>query len=160
MMTSSELPHLADVPAQKVAYIAARGSYEMLPAQMIELAMWFGRQAIELGGHQGATYNNGPDQTDEDDLEWEVWIPTNAAVRERESVDGQIGVKTLPAATCATLVHVGAYENLDNSSGVLLRWAAEEGHVREGPMQTIFLDDPADVSEDELKTLIRFPVKT
>ena len=53
-MTSSELPRLEDVPAQKVAYIAARGSYEMLPAQMIELAMWFGRQAIDLGGQPGA----------------------------------------------------------------------------------------------------------
>jgi AraC family transcriptional regulator len=159
-MTSSELPHLAEVPAQKVAYIAAHGSYEMLPAQMVELAMWFGRQAIDLGGHPGATYNNDPDQADEDDLDWEVWIPTNAAVRERESVDGQIGVKTLKAATCAALVHRGSYETLDGSSGLLLQWATEEGHVRNGPLQTIFLDDPADVPEDELKTLIRFPVKT
>jgi effector-binding domain-containing protein len=159
-MTSSELPRLEDVPAQKVAYIAARGSYEMLPAQMIELAMWFGRQAIDLGGQPGATYVNGPDQADEDDLEWEVWIPTSATVRERESAGGQIGVKTLAAATCATLVHVGPYETLDSSSAALVQWAADEGHVREGPLQTIFLDDPGDVPEDELKTLIRFPIKS
>ena len=147
------------MPALKVAYIADRGSYETLPTRMIELANWFGKQATGVGGQPGATYHDSPDNPGEDELRWEVWIPTTSAAREHESVDGRIGVKTLPAGTCAALIHVGPYEGLDRSIAALKRWAAEHGHLPDGPLQTVFVDDPGDVDEDDLKTLIRFPVK-
>ena len=155
-----EVPHLQDVPAVRVAYIAARGTYELLPGKMVELATWFGKQAIELGGQPGASYFNGPDEVSDDELEWEVWIPTPSVVRERESVDGQIGVKTIAAATCATLIHLGPYETLSVSTAALLQWAKDQGHRPDGPFQTVFLDDPADVDEHELRTIVRFAVKS
>ena len=157
-MPDPQRPCLERIIAQKVAYIAVRGSYELLPGKMVELATWFGRQAIELGGHPGATYYNSPSHADEDELEWEVWIPTLSSLRERESIGGRIGVKTLESATCATLVHVGPYETLDRSSDALLQWAARQGHLPAGPFQTVFVDDPADVDGHELRTVVRFAV--
>ena len=157
-MSDPQTPYLQSIVAQKVAYIAVRGSYELLPGKMVELATWFGRQAMELGGHPGATYYNSPGHADENELEWEVWIPTSSSLRERDSIGGRIGVKTLASATCATLVHVGPYETLDRSSDALLRWAAKQGHLPAGPFQTVFVDDPADVDGRELRTVVRFAV--
>ena len=157
-MSDSPTPYLEKVVAQKVAYIAVRGSYELLPRKMVELATWFGRQAIEVGGQPGATYYNSPSHADDNDLDWEIWTPTFSSLRERESIGGRIGVKTLASATCATLVHIGPYETLDRSSDALLRWAAEQGHLPSGPFQTVFVDDPADVAGRELRTVVRFAV--
>ena len=157
-MSDPQTPYLEKIVAQKVAYIAVRGSYELLPEKMVDLATWFGRQAVELGGHPGATYYNSPSHADESDLEWEVWIPTSSSMRERDSIGGRIGVKTLASATCAVLVHIGPYETLDRSSDSLLRWVAEQGHLPAGPFQTVFVDDPADVDGRELRTVVRFAV--
>ena len=114
---------------------------------------------MQIGGEPGATYYNSPAHAEPEELEWEVWIPTHAEIRERDSVDGRIGVKTLDSAVCATLVHIGPYETLDRSSGALLRWAAAEGHLPCGPFETVFIDDPGDVPGSEPRTLVRVAVK-
>lgn len=159
-MTATPTPSLQEVAAQKVAYIASRGSYEQIPGKMVELATWFGRQAIEAGGQPGATYHNSASHAEEHELSWEVWIPTLSSARERASEGGRIGVKTLSAGTYASLVHVGPYETLDRAIDDLLVWAAGRGHHPAGSFQTVFIDDPGDVEEGELRTLVRFPVGT
>ncbi len=159
-MTAAPAPSLQQVAAQKVAYIAVRGSYELIPGKMVELAAWFGRQAVEVGGQPGATYHNSPSHAEEDELSWEVWIPTLSSMRERPSEAGRIGVKTMPGGTYAALVHVGTYETLDRSIDDLLVWAARRGHHPAGSFETVFTDDPAEVEEGELRTVVRFPVAT
>ena len=159
-MDVSDSPSLQEIAPQKVAYIAARGSYELLPGKMVELATWFGRQAMEIGGQPGASYHNSPSHSEEDELEWEVWMPTRSSVRERPSENGSVGVRTLSGGIYATLVHVGPYETLDRSVDDLLVWAAQHGHHPTGTFQTVFVDDPADVEDRDLKTVIRFPVGT
>jgi len=64
----------------------------------------------------------------------------------------------IPAATCAFTLHRGSYDDLALAHHALFAWAQERGHEAHGALREIYLDDPNDVREDELRTEVLLPL--
>lgn len=60
---------------------------------------------------------------------------------------------------CVQLLHVGPYEKEEPSIRVLQDFAADEGYEFSGPHHEIYINDPARVPAERLKTVIRYPVR-
>jgi effector-binding domain-containing protein len=71
---------------------------------------------------------------------------------------GDMIAKSLPGATMATLVHVGAYSNIEPTYFRLLEWMHERGLTRSGRFMETYLNSPVDTPERELLTQIMVPV--
>ena len=70
------------------------------------------------------------------------------------------GVDTIevPSGVTASVVHKGSYLDMGESYAAVATWIHERGHRIVGPQREIYLNSPADVTEDELLTEICFPI--
>lgn len=74
---------------------------------------------------------------------------------------GRIVPGLLPAATVATLVHVGPYDDEGEAYAALERWLEMNGHARTGPAAERYLVGPSDgVPPAEYRTQIEMPIDT
>lgn len=64
----------------------------------------------------------------------------------------------VPGGTVAWLIHRGAYEELGIAYHALSAWAQEHGHEQGAPLREIYLNDPAEVTTEELETEVLFPI--
>lgn len=86
----------------------------------------------------------------------------NRADVEAQMVVAQDGpdVKIKPRFTCACVQHYGPYENLHLAYGAVCTWLAEHPEYRViAPAMDRYLNDPHQVSPEQLETGILFPVE-
>ena len=84
----------------------------------------------------------------------ELCIP----VRDGLTGTGDIEVKTLPAEPVAWTMHHGPYQEISPAYHTLTGWISEHGHEMTGPPREIYLNDPTQVSEEELLTRVEWPI--
>lgn len=65
---------------------------------------------------------------------------------------GGIGSDTLPAGRVVSFVHEGSYATLRDDYDLLMRHVAENGLTLKPPSWELYLDDPHEVPEAELRT--------
>jgi DNA-binding transcriptional MerR regulator len=68
------------------------------------------------------------------------------------------GVMCLPGGDFAVVTHHGAYEELGLAYHALYAWAQEYGHEGRGLIREIYLNDPADVPPEDLRTEVLMPL--
>ena len=73
---------------------------------------------------------------------------------------GRAAPHELQASTCAVTCHHGSYAELGLAHHALFAWAQERGHEPTGGVREIYLDDPAEVSEEDLRTEVLLPIDT
>jgi DNA-binding transcriptional MerR regulator len=71
---------------------------------------------------------------------------------------GRAAPHELPACTCAVTGHRGSYAELGLAHHALFAWAQERGHEPTGGVREVYLDDPAEVPEEELVTEVLLPI--
>jgi effector-binding domain-containing protein len=83
-----------------------------------------------------------------------------AGIAIESDIDGldDIRVTHFPGTTVAALIHEGAYENIEASYFELLEWMHEQGLERTGRFMEIYLNNPLDTPDHELRTQIMAPV--
>lgn len=64
----------------------------------------------------------------------------------------------LPASKFAFTVHRGPYEELALAQHAVLAWIQERGLTPIGAMREIYIDDPADVAAEDVRTEIGIPI--
>jgi effector-binding domain-containing protein len=74
-----------------------------------------------------------------------------------QSADG-IEVYEMLGGAVASIVHRGSYESMDASYAHGARWIHIRGHRVVAPSREIYLNSPADTSEDDLLTEIQWPI--
>lgn len=75
-------------------------------------------------------------------------------------IDGNddVVVLELAATTTASVVHKGSYDNMGESYAAVATWIHKHGHHITGPQREVYLNNPAEVAEDELLTEIHFSI--
>jgi len=68
--------------------------------------------------------------------------------------EGDIKAATMPAGDAVTATHVGPYATLNQSHKALWDYAESEGLPKAMPVWEIYVDDPTETSEAELRTEI------
>lgn len=138
------------------AYLRHRGSYAQVPEAW--RALWVRRAAegrpasVQMVGR----YWDDPDVTPPDKHRYDVgW-----RLEEQEAPPVGYGVDTLGPGRWAVMVHVGPYETLGETYLDLVgRWLPAAGILpAEGPCIEIYLDDPREVSTDQLRTEVWAPI--
>jgi DNA-binding transcriptional MerR regulator len=93
---------------------------------------------------------------DPDDLDVELCLPVDRPLSGAAGLDG----RALPAATVASTLHAGRYEDLSRAHAALQAFAAERGHEIAGPSREIYLVGPGEVTDPaDFRTEVQLPVR-
>ena len=90
------------------------------------------------------------------DADIEIAIPVVGLV----SLDNsRIEVRTLLGGRFLSVLHTGSYPGVEKVYERLFAWMNENRLVPTGPSRELYLNDPAEVPEEELLTEVQIPVQ-
>ncbi|MDD4567639.1 DNA-binding transcriptional regulator CueR [Methanoculleus chikugoensis] len=153
-------PVIKDIPATRALSRRERGVYqEAIPRMIGELCAY----VSPADGRQPAAKVTGPimfichdEEYRETDADIEVALPIVGSV----NLDGSAaGVVTLPGGRFVSVLHTGPYPGVGKAYERLFAYMNEHRLVPAGPSRELYLNDPAEVPEEELLTEVQFPVQ-
>jgi len=111
-----------------------------------------GKENVAASGPPLIVYHSLIDEEADGDIE--ICLPIENPI----SGDSEVYSRELEGGAMATTVHRGPYEGLGPVYGALVDWISENGHEVAGPPREIYLNDPQEVSPEEILTQIEFPI--
>jgi effector-binding domain-containing protein len=146
------------VPAQHVAAIRKHTSIATVGRDVQEgmAAIW---SAI---APTGIPVSGPPFLLMYDELDQETGGVVEICVPVHEPFTGENGVygREVDAATAATIVHRGPYDEVGPAYRTLTGWAREHGHEIAGPPREVYLTDPGQVPDPaDYLTEIQLPIR-
>ena len=146
-------------PAQTVAAWRTTTTYSKIFTHIPE---GFDKVMTQLQAHNinpiGAPFTvfyQAPDGDTEGDIAMSVPI---ASAFELADDDSAVEILEVPGSAVASVTHMGSYANMGESYATVVTWIQEHGHEIVGPAREVYLNSPAEVSEDKLATIISFPI--
>jgi hypothetical protein len=70
-----------------------------------------------------------------------------------------VRLETIKEGACVQVLHVGPYDQEEETIAAMRAFAEENGLTLAGPHHEIYLSDPRRVAPEKLKTILRQPVK-
>ena len=135
------------------------GTYEETTAKLIDEL----RQQLNQPENQETVKVIGPvmglfhdDEYKEKDADIEVALPISGKISVNEA---SIEVKTIPECEVISVVHKGAYYNMDKAYAQIFEYAEEHSLKLVTPLRELYIKYVGEVPEDELLTEIQFPFK-
>jgi effector-binding domain-containing protein len=142
--------------AQPVLSIRKRTSVENLPQILGEAFASIGQYLEKLGQQPGgapfAAYYN----LDMQDLDVEIGFPVSQIV----PGNSEINATEMPRGYYATVFHKGPYSESVAAYESLTKFVKDQGRTPTGVAYEFYLNSPMDVSQEELKTQIVFPLQS
>ena len=90
---------------------------------------------------------------------------TDVDIEARKTVTGHypdtehVKFRTIPAVTCATVVHKGSYAKIGEANAAVAKWVRENGYSFAGNMFNIYHVSPHETSNpDEFVTEVCYPI--
>ena len=141
--------------AQPFLAIRLRTPVSNLPAKLGEsygaIMGYLGGLGKQPAGMPFSAYYN----QDMEDLDVEIGIPTAEILAGNDNIYGA----EIPAGKIAECVYTGPYSQLGQAYQQLAEFVAEQGVEVSGVAYEMYIDDPGDTPQSELRTLILFPLK-
>jgi len=153
-------PVIKEIPAMRVLTRRERGVYqETIPRLVGELCAY----VYPLDGRQPAAKVAGPimfichdDEYRETGADIEMAIPITGSV----NLDGSsVEVRTLPGGRFVSVLYTGPYPEVGKACERLFAYMGEHRLAPTGPSRELYLNDPAEVPEEELLTEVQYPVQ-
>ena len=91
---------------------------------------------------------------DEESTTFECAIPVPAPF----TASGEVVPSSVGGGEAAFTVHVGPYQTIGQSWEKLMAWIGEQGRAPGGPTWEVYIDDPQETPEAELKTELYIPL--
>lgn len=145
--------------AQTVAFIRMHGPYAQIPEAIKSIYIWAGMHFLQPAGGPSAVYYTMPEDGDDSNAEWEVYIPLAKDVSPKEPDKKGRGVRRMEGKQVAVAVHKGSYETISDTYFALGDWVTENGYRMAGPPEESYLSDPKDTAPEDYLTELRFPVE-
>ena len=145
-----------ELAPRTIAYLHEHGGFQGISAAIGTLVAWAESRGHALAGEIGAHYFNDPARTPERDWDWEVFVELKEPAAPTDASEG-IGVRQLPSALMATMVHRGRYDTVSETYERLGAWIDGHDYRHAGAPEEIYLSPP-DVPADEVRTEVRIPV--
>lgn len=154
---------IADIPPQTVLGMRRRGYYqEQIPAMIMELFLYVEQEGIEIAGMPVFICHETPEEAmraaEEGNADVEVVIPVPAPVEITEKSPKGAKCYELPGGTMVRAVHKGPYAASEATYNAIFAWISEHGREVTGPIREIYINDPAEVAEEDILTEIYVPV--
>lgn len=144
------------LPDQDVASLREHVSMETIGDAIgngfAELAHTLQAQGTAISGAPFIVYHDVIDEETDGDIE--ICIPVAGPV---ESA-GRVEPKTLSGGAVASTIHRGPYREIPPAYHALSSWISQNGHSMTGPPREVYLNDPTEVSEEEILTEVDWPI--
>jgi effector-binding domain-containing protein len=137
-----------------VVSIAKKGSYQEVGKIIGELMAWIKTKKVNMIGMPFGVYYDDPTKVSPESTRYEVCVPVTPETKG----DKQVEVKNLLAMEVASTIFIGPYEKVGSAYGKLVTWIGEKGYEIVGPAREFYINDPASVPVESLKTEVQFPV--
>ncbi|KAF1076416.1 GyrI-like domain-containing protein [Methanogenium sp. MK-MG] len=155
---------LTDIAPQTVLGIRRRGFYqEQIPAMIMELFAYVEEKGIGISCmpvfvcHE-TTPEAAMRAAEEGNADIEVALPVPASVAiTAEGPDG-ITCYELPGGPMLKAIHKGPYGECESTYDDIFAWMAEHEKEVTGPIREVYVNDPAEVAEEDILTEIYVPV--
>ena len=99
-------------------------------------------------------YFNSPLEVSLEKLKYEIGI----AFAGNATGKGKINIKKVPAHQLVSAVYKGPYGEAAKIYQSIIEYAMKNDYQITGPVKEIYLNNPLEVSEDELLTEVQFPI--
>lgn len=158
-LTMSSTVTIKQMPAQRIAAYrtptTATAIFTDIPAGFERVLGVMTRGGAEPAGAPFTVIHQVPDADTSGEISLCVPVTSSGAFGE---VGDQVTLIDLPPGVAAAVVHEGSYEDMGDSYATVSAWIHERGHRIVGPSREVYLNSPADVDEDDLRTEILFPI--
>lgn len=143
-----------------IAYVATGSSpdaaavSEALGDAYFEILTFFERHSLETGGSPisiARPFSGG-------ERRFDAGIPVRGIEEATPRTDGRVRVGKTYGGPAIRALHVGGYDRLYDTHRKIAAYLAALGLEKTGDAWESYINDPAEVSEDELETLIYYPV--
>ncbi len=132
-----------------------RRIFDDIPAGFGKVMTLLGDVGVDPIGIPFTRYFQAPDAESEGDIAMCVPIAVgDFDVADHEGMD----IVQIPETVTASVVHRGSYDDMGESYATVAAWVHEQGLDVVGPAREVYLNSPAEVTEDELLTEIHFPL--
>ena len=74
------------------------------------------------------------------------------------TASGEVEASSVGGGEAAYALHVGPYGTIGQTWEAVMGWITEQGKVPAGPTWEVYIDDPQEVPESELKTELYVPL--
>ena len=142
-------------PAQPVLSIRTRTPVQNLPDVLGKGYQDVLQRLSELGEHPAGAPFVAYYNMDMQDLDLEIGFPVSKKLQGKEAVQSS----EIPGGKFATCLYTGPYPEMPPAYEALTAWVQESGQEPTGVVYEHYLNSPREVSPQELKTLIAFPLK-
>lgn len=113
-------------------------------------------QNIPPAGAMVGIFYNSPEDTDLQNLEWDIGFPCDSHVVPLQPLERKIW--NFPQI--ASAVHSGPFESTGETTLLIFEWLAANGMKPDGPVLEMYLTQPTpDTNPEEMKTEIWVPFK-
>ena len=149
--TINQKPEIAI--ALKKAAADMDGIGDTMTEGFTKLMHYLAEQGKEIAGAPYCAYTNGNEDFSQFDIE--LGIPVAEPVPEQ----GEFYMSQTCEGKAVTIMHKGAYKDMEASYKKLMQYAEENSLEMTGLYYDFYLSDPCETPEDELLTKIVFMVK-
>ncbi len=147
---------LLDISPRPVLAIRVRTPLEGIPQKLAEsygaIGQYLGELGEEMAGAPYAAFYN----MDMQDLDIEIGMQVSRELPGRDTI--QAG--HIPGGKAASAIYSGPYSKMEPTYEALAKWMAERNLEPTGVAYEFYIDDPAEISQNEIRTQIYFPLKT
>ncbi|MDY0339588.1 MAG: GyrI-like domain-containing protein [Coriobacteriia bacterium] len=140
------------------AFLPMRGPYDQTADGFARLDAWIGGHGLKAVSVRTGIYYNIASDPSCSDAVWELQIQLRGTVAEAEPDESGIGVKLTPEMKVASAIHKGSPDTIATTYQALWAWIDENGYELAGPPQERYLNDPAEVEDDECLTEVIMPI--
>ena len=139
----------------KIASIRVKGPYTRISEAFKILVAWLIQRQATVEGPPFGIFYNSPEDTEPENLDWEIGFPISGEVEGNETVS----VRLMPEKLSITALHRGSYEKINETYQKIYQYASSNNYTPEGPIIEMYLSDPAKTPPDKLLTKIVVPVR-
>ena len=145
---------LKTIEEKQIAYIAQTGPAEEMGILFGEILTWVMKKGLRMVGPPLSIYPN-PEKVAPGEMEYEAGVPIVGEVGE----EGRIRIKKIPAQQILAAIHKGPYKEIEPVYKAIMEYIMKNGYEIVGAPMEIYLNNPREVSENELLTEVQFPVR-
>jgi effector-binding domain-containing protein len=136
------------------AYLDCAGSFQQIPAKIMDFMGAFFKQGLRPAGAMFAMYFNSPQEVPEAELKWLIGMPTAAGAAPAEPLKKS----RFDYPKVAVVLHIGPYDKVSETYAKLMAHIDANGWKPAGPALEKYLDNPQTTAPEKLRTEIAMPV--
>ncbi len=151
----TESPVIKEIPEFWYACMEFKGPYSNMAKEINRFFTEFSKQKLRPTGPSICTYYNSPFEVSPEELKWAFGI----TVAKGTAVKKPIKLVQFKPKKAVFFLHTGPYNQLPQAVKHAVTFAERNGYEYVWPLYDRYLNSPAKVKPEDLKTEIIIPVK-